>query len=91
MYLTKVQGAPEGKRRCFRCLGKKKMYKAMGGWSSVNSGGEEVNCPMCNGSGWIDKLPEDVEFWCSIADVEEQESKNVKGKGQRRKSKAKEY
>ena len=86
MYLTKVPGAPEGKRRCFRCLGKKKMYKAMGGWSSINAGGEEVNCPMCNGSGWIDKLPMDAGL-----DNTEKEIRNAKGKGQRRKAKDKEF
>jgi hypothetical protein len=76
MYLTKVPGAPKGKRRCFRCLGKKKMFKSMGGWSSVDSGGEQVNCPMCKGSGWIDKMPVDVE----LGDIKEKENAK-KGKG----------
>jgi|WetSurMetagenome_2_1015567.scaffolds.fasta_scaffold139892_3 hypothetical protein len=37
---------------CMRCRGRKKMYKIMGGgYSLMNSGGVEVDCPMCLGKG----------------------------------------
>lgn len=36
---------------CMRCKGRKKVYRIMGGYSHVNSGGVEIECPMCNGTG----------------------------------------
>jgi len=41
-------------RRCFRCQGRKKMYKAGSGYSMIDTGGVEVDCPLCLGVGTID-------------------------------------
>lgn len=46
---------------CMRCHGRKKVYKIMGGYSHANSGGVEVNCPMCIGKGTHKKLEAAIE------------------------------
>lgn len=40
-----------GFMRCPRCNGRKKLYKMNSGYSHVNCGGPEVECPMCQGKG----------------------------------------
>lgn len=49
---------------CMRCKGRKKVYRIMGGYSHVNSGGVEIECPMCNGTGkhkTLEAATEDAE------------------------------
>jgi hypothetical protein len=41
------------KKRCFRCNGQKKLFKISSGYSKVDTGGNEVDCPLCNGDGII--------------------------------------
>lgn len=38
---------------CFRCRGRKKMYKVGGGYTTTDTGGPEVTCPLCDGEGRI--------------------------------------
>jgi|SRR5712675_1336635 len=64
MDLRKGSEVKEGKRRCIRCRGRKKLYKTNGAWSFENSGGTLTDCILCLGTGLID-LPDDgVEFVC---------------------------
>jgi hypothetical protein len=47
----------EGYMSCMRCRGQKKMYQVgNNAYSTVNSGGILVNCPMCNGEGKVKTL-----------------------------------
>jgi len=46
----------ESLRRCFRCMGAKKMYEMNGGYSAVDMGGAKVDCPLCAGKGKIPKV-----------------------------------
>lgn len=39
--------------KCIRCKGRKKIYKIMGGYSYINTGGIISDCPMCNGKGTV--------------------------------------
>jgi hypothetical protein len=39
--------------RCMRCNGRKKVFKIMGGYSHINSGGIEKDCPLCLGKGEV--------------------------------------
>lgn len=43
----------KGFRRCIRCKGRKKMFKVRGAYTHANTGGVEVDCPMCLGEGTI--------------------------------------
>jgi len=43
-------------QQCFRCAGRKKLYKSGSGYSKQNTGGVLVDCPLCLGKGKIDKL-----------------------------------
>jgi hypothetical protein len=44
-------------RLCFRCSGRKKMYKGSGeSYSLANFGGTLVDCPLCLGKGEIKTL-----------------------------------
>lgn len=47
--------------RCVRCKGRKKMYKVQGAYSQTNTGGKEVDCPMCMGEGFVQKRPDAEE------------------------------
>ena len=47
----------ENKVKCIRCKGRKKMYKVQGAYSHTNTGGKEVDCPMCMGEGFMEKMP----------------------------------
>lgn len=40
-------------QRCFRCGGRKKIYKSGNAYSWVDSGGVLSDCPMCLGVGKI--------------------------------------
>lgn len=85
MDLRKGSDVPPGKRRCIRCCGRRKLYKTMGGWCFDNTGGTLMNCPMCDGKGHIDPVPDpETALGCAI---EEKES----GKKRRRKVKEKEF
>lgn len=69
MDLRKGSGIPDGKRRCIRCKGRKKMYKTMAGWCMHNSGGVLKDCPMCNGIGYTDMIKvEDLDLDAKLAD-----------------------
>jgi len=46
-------------KRCFRCNGAKKMFRKGGGYSLVDSGGEHVDCPLCDGKGLV-SVPEPI-------------------------------
>ena len=46
----------EGYKRCPRCSGSKKMYKANGGFSLANYGGALTDCPFCLGKGEVKTL-----------------------------------
>jgi len=46
----------EKEKPCFRCSGRKKVFKSGKGYSLVDMGGEKVDCPLCGGSGKI-KVP----------------------------------
>lgn len=39
--------------RCFRCSGRKKMFKFGSGYTLADSGGVLVDCPLCSGTGLI--------------------------------------
>jgi hypothetical protein len=39
--------------RCYRCSGRKKLFKINNCYSLTDTGGVEVTCPMCNGTGNI--------------------------------------
>lgn len=40
------------RKRCARCHGRTKVYKLNGGYSLVDMGGTEVECPLCMGEGY---------------------------------------
>lgn len=41
---------------CFRCCGRKKLYKKGSGYMLCDSGGVLVDCPLCLGVGKIKEL-----------------------------------
>lgn len=43
-------------RICFRCSGRKKVFKMGNGYTLTQIGGIETNCPLCKGTGKIDVL-----------------------------------
>lgn len=47
--------------RCIRCSGRKKVYKINSGYSLINTGGVEVDCPLCLGEGTIKTLDKMLE------------------------------
>lgn len=47
--------------RCVRCKGRKKLYKINGIYSYTNTGGVEIQCPMCLGTGVTKSLEEALE------------------------------
>lgn len=70
----------EDERLCIRCHGRKRLYKAMGGWCFQDMGGVLADCPMCLGEGKIKKTPAEDLF----KETEEEEIKDVKEKGRRK-------
>lgn len=47
--------------RCVRCKGRKKLFKINGIYSYTNTGGVEIQCPMCLGNGVTKSLEEATE------------------------------
>ena len=47
--------------KCVRCEGRKKIYKVNSVYSHVNTGGIEIQCPMCLGNGSIKTLEEAIK------------------------------
>jgi hypothetical protein len=60
----------EKKVRCIRCQGRKKLYQISSGYSYINTGGKEVDCPMCLGEGIIKTLESTIK---DIKDKKESE------------------
>lgn len=70
----------EGMMRCMRCKGRKRIFKVMGGYSFIDTGGVKVDCPMCLGEGKIKTLQatlESIEQELNI-ETDEKDSQNVK-------------
>lgn len=67
-------------KRCFRCSGRKKIYKTNGGYSSTDTGGVEVTCPLCNGDGVINvpSLEEIEKLEAKLEEKKEPEKKKTK-------------
>jgi hypothetical protein len=64
--------------RCVRCKGRKKLFKINGIYSYTNTGGVEIQCPMCLGNGSTKSLEEALE---EIKKVNEQnKSEKIKEK-----------
>lgn len=47
--------------RCARCHGRGKVFEFNGGYSLVNFGGKEINCPSCLGDGKHEKLEDKIK------------------------------
>jgi hypothetical protein len=47
--------------RCLRCKGRKKLFKINGIYNYTNTGGVEIQCPMCLGNGITKSLDEALE------------------------------
>lgn len=47
--------------RCVRCKGRKKLFKVGQVYSYTNTGGVEINCPMCLGEGLTASLSDAIE------------------------------
>ena len=47
--------------RCVRCKGRKKLFKINGIYSYTNTGGVEIQCPMCLGTGSTKSLEEAIQ------------------------------
>lgn len=58
---------------CYRCCGRKKVYKMMGGYTLENCGGEEITCPLCKGEG---KIPDKKEQESVVKEVVETKKKS---------------
>lgn len=62
--MTILGSVEMGTEICVRCRARKKLYKVGSAYSSVDTGGELVDCPMCLGVGRIKKMefiPSDLE------------------------------
>lgn len=65
------------KKRCIRCRGAKKVYRiGKEGYTIVNTGGVEMDCPLCEGVGHIE-IPE----WFEKAKQESRDSSPAKKRG----------
>lgn len=68
--------------RCIRCEGRKKMYMMNGGYTHVNMGALQVDCPLCLGKGQIPFLEDAIEEvkkeTLKIKDKKERKSKDAK-------------
>lgn len=51
----------DNKIRCMRCRGYKRLFKVGSAYSTVDTGGVKVDCPMCLGTGVIDSLENAIE------------------------------
>jgi hypothetical protein len=63
--------------RCVRCLGRKKIFKINNGYSHINTGGVEVDCPMCLGNGTIKTFEKALED-AKITEKEIKQNKSAK-------------
>lgn len=50
-----------GMIRCMRCQGRKKVYKVRNVYSLADTGGVEIDCPLCDGVGKIKTLEKAIE------------------------------
>ena len=83
--LRKGPEISEDMRKCFRCEGRKKIYKCGAGWSLSNTGGKLSDCPMCLGKGQIKKLDAELkEKLDSVVEIKKEEVAPAKRR-QRRK------
>jgi hypothetical protein len=46
---------------CVRCRGRKKVFKINSVYSIENTGGKEIDCPMCLGTGYNKPIEEEIE------------------------------
>jgi len=58
------------KIRCVRCKGRRKLFKMNSVYSYTNTGGVQVECPLCLGTGYTKPLEE------AIAEAKEATSKH---------------
>jgi len=71
-----------------RCKGRKKLYKVRGAYSHTNTGGIEVECPMCNGVGRVKTLDaalKDANEKVKTAPPEKKDLKDAEKEGKKRK------
>lgn len=62
---------------CMRCKGRKKMFKFGSGYSIMNNGGKQVDCPMCLGAGKIKPLSEFQEQLLEIKNKSIEQTESV--------------
>lgn len=77
-----------GTVRCIRCSGRKKLFKLNNGYTHINMGAPEVDCPMCLGKGVTKSIEETLKELNEIKKTEtkkfnseklkRKDSKNVK-------------
>ena len=58
--------------RCVRCKGQKKMFKVNSVYSHTNTGGIQVECPLCMGAGFTKSIED------SIAEMKKENIKHKK-------------
>lgn len=65
--------------RCVRCKGRKKVFKVNSVYSLVNTGGVQVDCPMCLGTGVNKPI---LEALLEVTDkkIDKQKSDKIKQK-----------
>lgn len=73
--------------RCIRCEGRKKMYMMNGGYTHVNMGALQVDCPLCLGKGQIPFLEDAIE---DVKENVKKETLKIKDKKERNSKDAKE-
>lgn len=69
---------------CPRCSGRKKVFKVRGAYSLVDSGGVEVDCPYCGGTG------QEPDFEQEVAKLEQKKQESSKTSNKSSKKPAKE-
>lgn len=65
------------KIRCVRCKGRKKLYKINNCYSYTNTGGVEIQCPLCLGTGYTKSL-EDAIKEVKQSNIKSKQDKNGK-------------
>lgn len=65
--------------RCVRCKGRKKMFKVNSAYSITNTGGVEVQCPICLGTGCTKPLEEAIKEIKKSNEAAKPEKINQKG------------
>jgi hypothetical protein len=66
--------------RCVRCKGRKKLYKVNGGYTYTNTGGVQMDCPMCLGKGITLSLEEAVKEATKMRNKKEKDFIDAKAK-----------